>query len=469
MTRWASAALAAASLLAISFFCPRIAAAAEASQTLSLAWGAPFGGLLASIALVPLVAPHFWHRRFGWVAGFWGLALLLPYGAAVGWDATLHQAVHAILVHYIPFILVLLALFTVGGGIRIEGRVGGTPATNTALLALGTLLAGWMGTTGAAMILIRPLLAVNHGRRRNVHVVVFFIFLVCNIGGALTPLGDPPLFLGFLNGVDFFWTTRHLAVPMALTAVLLLAVFYAVDSWVHAREGHLVAADTRPFRIRGRGNVLLLGAIVATVLASGGWQTRATIDVAGVTLRAGDLARDAVLLAITSASLFFTDRGHRKANDFRWFPMLEVAGLFAAIFVTIQPVLEMLKSGMNGPFGPVLGFLDGGAVPADAAYFWLTGLLSSVLDNAPTYLVFFNLAGGDAQRLMGPGASTLLAISMGSVFMGALTYIGNAPNFMVRAIAADAGVPMPGFFGYMIWSVVCLIPIFMGLTLMYFL
>ncbi|HEY6920700.1 MAG TPA: sodium:proton antiporter, partial [Methyloceanibacter sp.] len=331
--------------------------------------------------------------------------------------------------------------------------------------------ANLFGTTGASMILIRPLIKANQDRSYTAHVFVFFIFLVGNIGGSLTPF--PPLYLGFLKGVDFLWTAEAMLLPMLFVSGVLLALFYVIDRLTWNCEHQEVKGKSRVPRkinIEGLHNVLYLMAIAFTVLASGIWERDATLAVGlGIELPVNGLIRDAILIAVALLSWKTTKQSIRVENAFTWAPMQEVAMLFAAIFITMIPMLAMLKAGEAGAFGPLLTLVSGpDGQPVDAAYFWLTGLLSSFLDNAPTYLAFFNLAGGDAQELMGPLASTLLAISAGAVFMGALTYIGNAPNFMVRSICEERGVKMPSFIGYMAWSGVILLPLFAAVTLIWF-
>ncbi len=441
---------------------------------LGLAWIVPFVGILLSIALLPLLAAQVWHHHYGKISAFWTLAFLAPFAAGYGMDVTVYMLAHALLLEYVPFIILLLALFTVSGGIYLRGNLHGSPAVNTTLLAVGTGLASWTGTTGAAMLLIRPLLRANDGRRYNVHVVVFFIFLVANIGGSLTPLGDPPLFLGFLKGVDFFWTTTHLFPPMLFVSGALLTVFYFLDRYYYAREASLPALpDPTPdsrLGIEGKHNFVLLAGVVGAVLLSGMWKPGVSFEVLGSPLELQNIVRDVLLLLITLVSFFVTPRRVHEANRFGWEPIREVAKLFAGIFVTIIPAIAILQAGSDGSLAPLVNLVttDDGR-PIDVAYFWLTGLLSSFLDNAPTYLVFFHLAGGDAQQLMGAMASTLTAIAAGAVFMGANTYIGNAPNFMVKAIAEQRGVRMPSFFGYMGWSCLFLIPLFLLTTAIFFL
>jgi Na+/H+ antiporter NhaD/arsenite permease-like protein len=301
---------------------------------------------------------------------------------------------------------------------------------------------------------------------------VFFIFIVSNAGGSLTPLGDPPLFLGFLQGVEFGWTLRHLLPQTLFLAFALLAVFFALDSWYYRREGVLPqdpTPDTQRLGLLGGLNLLLLAAVVGLVLLSGLWKPGVAWQIAGTEVELQSAVRDAGLVAVTLLSLLLTPATARLANQFSWAPMQEVAKLFAAIFLTMLPVLAMLKAGAAGPFAAVTQAVTGpDGQPLPWAYFWFSGILSSFLDNAPTYLVFFNLAGGDAQLLMNALAPTLAAISAGSVYMGANSYIGNAPNFMVKAIAEDRGIRMPSFFGYMLWSGAVLLPLFAVMTLIWF-
>ncbi|WP_017757947.1 sodium:proton antiporter [Pseudacidovorax intermedius] len=439
---------------------------------LSPLWGLPFAGILLSIALMPLLVPTFWHHHFGKVAAAWALAFLLPFAAVFGPALAGAQVVHALLAEYIPFIVLLTALFTVAGGIHIRGNLHGSPALNTGLLAIGGVLASIMGTTGASMLLIRPLIRANDNRRHKAHVVVFFIFIVSNVGGSLTPLGDPPLFLGFLKGVDFFWTTWHLLPDTGFVLLCLLGIFFVLDRFYYRNEGVMPVdptPDTRGVRFEGQVNFALLAVVLGLVLMSGLWKSPVVFDVAGTPVGLPGLVRDVGLVGVTLLSLALTKREVHEANQFGWGPMLEVAKLFAGIFLTIVPVIAMLRAGTAGPFGAVVSAVtrpDG--QPEPAMYFWATGLLSSFLDNAPTYLVFFNTAGGDPATLMTTHAATLAAISAGAVFMGANSYIGNAPNLMVKAIAEDRGVRMPSFFGYMAWSGAVLLPLFVLVTFIFF-
>jgi Na+/H+ antiporter NhaD/arsenite permease-like protein len=446
-------------------------AAAIDARGMSILWVLPFAGILLSIALLPLLTPSLWHHHFGKISAFWALCFILPFALRDDSGATAHVLLEVALHEYIPFIILLLALFTVAGGVRITGNLNGSPSLNTAMLLVGTVIASWMGTTGASMLLIRPLIRANDNRKHNVHVVVFFIFLVSNIGGSLTPLGDPPLFLGFLKGVDFFWTTSHLFMPTLVSTVVLLGLFYVIDSYYFRKEGIVPADPTpdSPIGMQGGVNLVLLAAIVLAVLMSGTWKPGVTFSIFGVDVELQNLARDIALLAITFASLKLTEAETRSGNGFSWGPILEVAKLFAGIFITIIPAIAILRAGKDGALAGLVALASNpDGTPNNAMYFWLAGSLSSFLDNAPTYLVFFNMASGDAATLMGPLGATLAAISAGAVFMGANSYIGNAPNFMVKAIAEEMNVKMPSFFGYMAWSCCILLPLFGLLTLLFF-
>jgi Na+/H+ antiporter NhaD/arsenite permease-like protein len=429
---------------------------------LRLLWGAPFAGLLLSIALVPLASARFWHAHYGKITAAWSAAFLVPFTLLHGATETLHHAAHALLLEYVPFVVILFSLFTIAGGICVRGRLVGTPGLNTGVLALGAGLASVMGTTGASMLLIRPLLTANEGRRNRAHAVVFFILLVGNVGGALSPLGDPPLFIGFLKGVDFFWTTRELARPTALLVATLLAVFWLLDGWLYRKEPKSPApvADGPPLALEGSVNFLLVGGVIGAVLMSGMWTSGIGFDVLGARLHLEKLLRDALLVALALASLALTPTAVREHNQFHWGPIVEVVKLFAGIFLTIIPVLAILGAGRNGALAGVIELVvDPAGHPRNAMVFWTAGLLSAFLDNAPTYLVFFNLAGGNAETLMGPLKATLAALSMGAVYFGALTYVGNAPNFMIKAIAEDRGVAMPSFFTYLAWAATILLPL----------
>lgn len=458
--------LAALTLAALSIASPAYAAEALDGAKMSWLWALPFAGILLSIATGPVLFHHLWEHHYGKFAAVFAALVAIPLYVAFAPSVATATLSHTILLEYLPFILLLLALYTTAGGIYVEGNLHDSVFTNTVLLGVGAGLASVVGTTGASMILIRPLIRANDDRKTNVHVVVFFIFLVSNIGGSLSPLGDPPLFLGFLRGVDFFWTTKHLLIETLVTGGLVLAIFAAIDIWLHRREDKQAhPVDPTPdtsLRLHGTINIALIGVIIAAILVSASWKPGITLVVAGAALELQNLLRDGVFVLVTLASTGLTKTSIRAANGFSWGPIREVAVLFAGIFICIAPVMAMLQAGQAGVFAPLIGLVsnpDGSQNPL--AYFWLTGILSSFLDNAPTYLVFFELAGGDAKVLMTAGAATLQAISAGAVFMGANTYIGNAPNFMVYAIARDAGVRMPSFFGYMAWSGAVLLPIFL--------
>ena len=433
----------------------------------------PFTGILLSIALIPLLLPRFWHRHFPKVSAFWAIVFAAPFVFFFR-EKALHEMAHIILIDYVPFILLLWALFTVSGGIYVRGTLKGTPAVNTTVLLIGTLLASVIGTTGASMLLIRPILRSNAWRIHKVHTIVFFIFLVSNIGGSLTPLGDPPLFLGFLHGVPFFWT-MHIFPEMAVASVTLLLIYFALDSHYYKRENKTAIPEEEfePLKIEGGRNFIFLAGIIGAVLFSGSVRL-GDVNILGIHQTTENLIKDAVLILMGLASLGFTAKEVRKNNDFGWAPMLEVAYLFAGIFITIIPALAILKAGEKGALHWLIKAID-----SPAQYFWAVGILSSFLDNAPTYLTFFNsMLGKFYPGMPEPAAVALLivekipylaAISVGAVFMGANTYIGNAPNFMVKSIAEEAGVKMPSFFGYMFkYSIPVLVVLFIVMTFVFF-
>jgi Na+/H+ antiporter NhaD/arsenite permease-like protein len=407
----------------------------------------PFAGLQLAIALCPLLAPSLWARHFGKVC----LGFGLPVAGYFLVRAPL-ELLHAV-VEYVSFLVLLASLFTISGGILLRGTLRATPGVNCAALAAGAVLANVLGTTGASMLLIRPVLRANAHRKRAAHVVVFFIFIVSNIGGSLTAIGDPPLFLGYLKGVPFLWTLRAMW-PLWLAACgLVIGVFYLVDRRAHALEGvaegdpaaireppGAAEAARAPFSIGGKVNLLLLVVVIGAVFLPTPY-------------------RETVMVAAAILSVWKTPGGVREENEFTYHPIEEVAILFAGIFATMIPALLILKA-RGGELG----------VTSPAHFFWASGALSSFLDNAPTYLTFFSLAQGlgGTGLVAGVARPILRAISAGSVFMGANSYIGNAPNFMVKAIAEEAGVRMPSFFGYMAWSCGVLLPVFALLTLVFF-
>ena len=437
-------------------------------SALGLAWVTPFAGLLLSIAVMPLAAPHFWHHHYGKVAAAWALAFALPFGWHFGWGTAWHEFIHVIVADYVPFIVLLGALYVAAGGVRFKGTLSGTPVANTLFMLFGMLIASAVGTTGACMLLIRPLLQANAWRARTSHTWVFFIFLVGNIGGALTPLGDPPLYIGFLQGIDFFWPMKNLAGPTALIAALLLAIFYALDVRALRQEENTNRQVTVWGGIEGIRNIAVLAAIAGTVLITGFWNSGVTLDVLGIPVTLDNIVRTGIIAGLGLLAWAWTDPQLRRYSEFRWGPIQEVAKLFAAIFICIVHALAIIGAGENGVAAPLISLLNSSGQPKNETYFWITGLLSSLLDNAPTYLLFFNLAGGDAAILQTTLAKTLGAISAGAVFMGALTYIGNAPNFMVRSIVTAHGRRMPSFFGYMAWSGAFLLPLFVLVGLVFF-
>lgn len=443
----------------------------------------PFVGMLLSIAIVPLVKPHFWEKNMLKVAFFWSLLFLIPFGMAFGGHLLTYQLLETILLDYVPFIVLLLGLFTVTGGIVIKGSIVGTTKTNVVLLLIGTAIASWVGTTGAAMLMIRPVIRANSWRKKKAHVVVFFIFMVANLGGCLTPIGDPPLFLGFLRGVPFFWTMKLL--PMLIfNAVILLIVFIVIDRYYYKKE----IADGRSPRdmdvscttekkicIEGGHNFIFVLAIVGAVILSGtlpnyaAFADQATGALHGIPIFGGIvfpynvLIQIIIILIAAYLSMKTTKKSTRKLNGFTFGPIAEVAKIFSGIFITMIPALALLRA-----HGASLGISE------PWQFFWMSGALSSFLDNAPTYLVFMTMAGslgfteGLATTVGVIPEALLVAISAGAVFVGANTYIGNAPNFMVKSIAEENKIKMPSFFGYMGWSFCILIPIFILNTFIFF-
>lgn len=438
----------------------------------SLPWIIPFGGILASLALMPLVAPQFWRRHFvkilmGWIMGF-----LAAFGFAKGVSGTFHTTLHALIHHYVPFMAIITVLFTVGGGIHITMKGKASPLMNTGLLGVGALLSNLIGTTGASMLLIRPLIALNRYRRYTTHVIIFFIFMVSNIGGILTPLGDAPLFIGFLNGIDFFWPTVHLFYPFLIVGGSILALFWVIDHY-HFYHDPSVPDPTHTqgaakIQVKGYHNLIFLSASIAAILGETLFLPKPHISLGELSIDIAALGRDLFLFAMAYASWKLTPPKIHSANHFTWEPLEEVALVFLGIFITVIPVLTILKAGEAGPLRALVHFVNPQGVPSEILYFWLTGLLSAFLDNAPTYLIFFEMAGGEAETLMRQGAPILIAISAGAVFMGAMTYIGNAPNFMVRSIAVRSHIKMPGFLGYLLWSCGILLPIFLGFSWFWF-
>ena len=437
----------------------------------------PFAGLLLSIAIFPVVCPHWWERNQALMVALWSLMFLIPYAGRSGISAAAEMALECMVSDYITFIVLLFGLFCVSGNISLEGDLAGSPRVNVGLLLLGTLMSSCIGTTGASMLMVRPIIKMNAWRKRRRHIMVFFIFLVSNIGGCLTPIGDPPLLMGFTRGVPFFWSLRLFPV-MALNTAVLLFIFYWVDmrnyrkDIAHGRKPDISKPGTE-IHIRGLHNLLFLVMIVAAVILSGTLPTLPVFqDAEGqvlgihifgeVVLTFPAMIEIAIILLATLLSFKTTDVSVRKSNHFTWGAIQEEAVLFIGIFITMQPALMLLKT-----YGASLG------ISTAFQMFWATGALSSFLDNTPTYLVFFTVAA--AEGLSGLSTSlgqiptqTLMAISCGAVFMGANTYIGNAPNFMVKAISDENGILMPSFFGYLFWSLTCLIPVFLLDSLIFF-
>ena len=428
----------------------------------------PFVGLLLSIAVLPLVSKteRWWdnNRNRLMIAAVFGGMTLLYYGAAFGAHKVVSIMEHAVLAEYIPFIVLLFSLYVISGGISLKGDLAAHPSTNTAFLAVGALIASFVGTTGASMLLIRPLLQTNQERKHVRHTVIFFIFLVSNIGGCLLPIGDPPLFLGYLKGVPFLWT-MGLWLPWLVTCVALLGIYFVWDTLAYRKETpqDILRDETekRPLSLSGKFNfVLLLGVVLCVALVKPGE------TILGITVF--PFMRELLMLGLVVLSLRLTSKRIRKDNDFNYHAIMEVAALFIGIFICMQAPIEILTASGES-LAPFLGSSD--------RFYWATGTLSAFLDNAPTYVVFFETAKtmptapGTEMLTLADGSSiavTLLsAISLGAVFMGAMSYIGNGPNFMVKSIAEQAGVKMPSFFGFMVYSVVILVPLFIVVTMLF--
>ncbi len=436
----------------------------------TLAWGLPFVGLLLTIASAPLAVPGIWGRHYGKLVAFWALAFVAPDVLHEGAGAAAWRLLDMTLNTYLPFVLLLGALFVITGGLRIRGAPHGTPGVNTALLAISTAVSSCIGTPGASMLMLRPLVRANRHRARTGHIYVFFIFLVCNIGGALTPLGNPPLFLGYLRGVPFFWPVMHLFLPTVTLAVAVLAVFYAVDRYIyriHRKDGEILP-EIEKLSVDGGVNLLLLLGAAITMMLRTFWSLPGVLDLFGVHWSFDDVLADALFILLGALSLKLTHKATRQENAFVWTPIVEISILFAAIFVALIPVDAIMAAGQAGPGSALFNAMFEGGQPVVPLFYLLPGLLSSVLDNAPAYLVFFGLAGDDAKLLTGPLALTLAAISAGASYFGAMTYIGNAPNLMVKSIVESYGVKMPNFFAYIVWSGVCLLPLLLAAMAVFF-
>ena len=439
----------------------------------------PFAGLLLCIAVLPLVKAEWWEAHQPHAVVFWSLLFVLPFAFVYGPGQAFEKVLECIVDDYLTFIILLFGLFCVSGNITLEGDLAGSPRINVGLLLIGTMLSSWIGTTGASMLMVRPIIKMNAWRKRRSHIMVFFIFLISNIGGCLTPIGDPPLLMGFMRGVPFFWSL-HLFPVLLFNVVILLTIFYFLDRRAYRKD---IAEGLKPdiskpgteVHILGLHNLIFLAMIVAAVILSGTLPGMAAFqDAEGavrgihlfgeVTLTYPALIEVVIILVAAFLSFKTTSVEIRRKNHFTWGAIQEVAVLFVGIFITMQPALMILKAngaslGLNKPF----------------EMFWATGCLSSFLDNTPTYLVFLTTAGAlgfteGMPTILGTVPIAMLeAISCGAVFMGANTYIGNAPNFMVKSISDENGIRMPSFFGYLLWSITFLIPVFLLDMLVFFL
>ncbi|HEY1857175.1 sodium:proton antiporter [Acidocella sp.] len=410
----------------------------------------PFAGVLVSFAILPGLLPRFWHRRMASIIGLWVVLGFLLQTFERGGRAAALALWQVTLAEFLPFIVLLLALYALGGGISIRGGALGRPVGNLLLLIAGTVLASVMGTIGAALLLIHPLLAANGYRYEKRHLVFAFIILVGNCGGALSPLGDPPLLVGYLRGVPFFWPFTHLLLPLLLLAVPVLALTFGLDAWLARREPR-----RRPERLRVRGllNILLLLLLIAVIPLEGIWHP-GNVTVLWATIPGEHLAVMLVEAGCILVSELFTPNSIRSQNRFAWQAMREIIILFFAIFATIGPAFTLLQAAQIPPL--------------PLAWFWASGIASAVLDAAPTYLIFFQAAGGHAAALTQGPARLLTAIAAGSVFFGPVTYLGNAPNLMIREIAARRGVRMPGFFAFAGIMILVLVPIYGLMSLVFF-
>jgi len=435
---------------------------------LSAMWAFPFLGMILSIAIIPLVLPKFWGKHYGTVSFTWAAITLIGLAIKLGFPISLHALVVVLFEQYFPFIFLLLSLFTITGGINLKGDLVGNPRLNTFILLIGAILASWLGTTGAAILLIRPLISANNWRIHRVHTIIFFIFIVANIAGSLTPIGNPPLLMGFISKVPFFWPISRLITPTIFSCLILLVVYYMIDSYLYTKEIERPKPKTnKSLSLTGGWNFLLLIGVIGAVLISS-QDLGTAFTFMEVPMPTGELIEILAMIAITLISIKITRKETRKANLFTWHPIIEVGKIFAAIFICMAPLIAMLRAGADGPLKFVIDSLSSNGQPVNYMYYWLSGTLSAFLDSAPAYLVFFHTAAAPAAALgMAPHTfmtdvmpTTLIAITMGASFMGAITYIGNAPNMMIQAIAEDDGIKMPSFFGYMVWSICILVPLF---------
>ena len=436
--------------------------------TLSPFWALPFLGMILSIAIFPLVLPDFWSKHFGKVSLAWALIVLFGLAIVQGVSVSAYSFILVMFEQFLPFILLLLSLFTITGGIKLKGQLAGSPTINTSILFVGALLASILGTTGAAVLLIRPLINANGWRKHKLHTILFFIFIVGNIGGTLTPLGNPPVLMGFISKIPFFWPTVALFAPTALATVILLVMYFIVDTILHKKETATPPPSSTSISFDGKWNFLLLIGVVAAVMVSS-FDLGTAFTLLYVPMPVGTLIELVAFGLITFISVKITSKAVRESNNFTWHPIIEVGKIFAAIFVCMAPLIAMLRAGADGPMGFIIQSLSSSdGTPLNGMYYWLSGGLSAFLDSAPAYLVFFNTAAAPAAAAgMAPHTfmltvlpNTLIAITAGASFMGAISYIGNAPNMMIKAIAEENGIKMPSFFGYVGWAILVLVPVF---------
>ncbi len=433
-------------------------------STISLA--IPFIGVLLSIALFPLFASSFWHRFEKLVLLFWGAAGLIVMWNLFPMPVLIHSLTHTMWSEYIPFIAVLFALFTIAGGIHLDLSIKNTSLNNVFFLIVASFFASFIGTTGASILFIRPLLRINENRLYKTHTVIFFIFMVSNAAGCLTPLGDPPLFMGYLLGVPFLWPLQNLWKPFLGVFSMLLFIYWIIDCYFMKKELSSSVIDINAslcssVRIDGKRNMILLLVLIVTLLITPFLPIAEITAFGGVSITVADCLRLGVMVFLGWLSYVITPSGIHRKQHFNFTPVYEVARIFLCIFITLIPLNHVL-SGDKNVFASLLTMNMG--VSPQCLYFWLSGIFSGFLDNTPTYLVFFKLAGGNIAELTTVQKPILIAISLGSVLMGALTYIGNAPNFMVLSIANQHKIKMPSFLGYMVWSFIILIPIFLVMS-----
>ncbi len=423
----------------------------------------PYIALMLGLAFCPLLIPKIWHRFEKLILSVIGLWTLTAMVQVEGTSQAMHSFNHMLVHEYIAFLAILFALYVVASGIHVQFNMSDSLKNNLFILLGGAVLANFIGTTGASMVLIRPFLKLNHNRPYKTHLGVFFIFIIANIGGSLTPLGDPPLFMGYLAGVDFWWTLQHGWAPFVIAITFCLSVFAIID---RAKNKHAISQrHDVGIPIEGGINFILMAAIVAITLLAPRLSGDPVVAFMGTEVSWQDILRDISYVTIGGLSLWLTPKHIHRHQHFNFEPFKEVARVFLVIFLSLIPITAMLKLGADGPFCGLFNFAHAHGLPVDVRYFWASGSLSAFLDNAPTYLLFFKMAGGDAEILMHQLPLTLLAISLGSVYMGAMSYIGNAPNFMVRSIAKQSGVEMPSFIGYMVWSCVVLLPMLYCISL----